>query len=50
MSVKLCFYCKAHVTAVRKFDGTVIYTSEPPTPPQAPRDPVVSIDATDDRE
>lgn len=28
MSVKLCFYCKAFITLVKKTDGTVLYTNE----------------------
>jgi Kip1 ubiquitination-promoting complex protein 1 len=38
MSVKLCFYCKTHIISVRKYDGTVIYTSEPPSSPPTSRD------------
>lgn len=31
MSVKLCFYCKAFVTEVKKLDGTIIYENDAPS-------------------
>lgn len=38
MSVKLCFYCKALITLVKKYDGTVLFVNEPPTSSRVSRD------------
>ena len=53
MSVKLCFYCKAVISTVKKTDGTVVYVNEvpPPSPTsslsQISRDTQTSANETD---
>lgn len=34
MSVKLCFYCKAFITSVKKLDGIILYANEAPDSPE----------------